>query len=1695
MWCGDWGQLPQELLRFISSDTQSDLFLQEAKSALYTLGNSEDWDSQAVRVACLGPYLFGSHFFNKVCEVWARACGICYDQSRLQDASITDEVRETILVLDTLAYHVSFSLIVCSPRDVRPFAINRLAERYQAFLMDFDKEGSYPKAVALVEPSDFFKFYRKKLRTSLKESQILGCFMIALKASIAHCNGNLNPALTYTETDGSKSDKASPGNELKKAGNKKFKEGLYEEAWALYTEAIAKMRLNHFLYSNRAQCSLYLRKYREVELDARRVTVLNPNFEKGYYKLAQSFEGQNQLAHAKQVLQYWIKRCELLVIDITPEVAEVYKRLSDTANKTRNGKPEPKSTPCTSEKEKPKAHVPDLVSDSDSEEGNPTSEATNSISQATLIGKASEDLVTGLYKPAFEVYKQVLSTEPKMPEMQLVLLKYATGYAAFQLGSLEDLKEAVKWFLDITTNHKEVVFPLAYYGLSMANIKMNRFLDALPHIEKGLTILEKGICFNEAVLWPGTRTKIINAEKLKLQKELEEMQAQCRNPPKPDATCCYKGCPMQRSIYYSDPDFKGFQQVHCHSKCLVQYHPACWKEHRDAENLTEKGFLGQVCPTPDCLDLIVKLETIEKDGSVGRQFVPSGHEKDGSAKQKKTKKEKKQEQRELKKRQRKCDMANTKQTSSEREDDAVSLVSNGCDSVGSTFHEEMTAATVDPLKGTTKGTKGAGHELSGKTEAAKNDTTVPPPLYDAQYLLKREDEEEEVVTESRPKKWKKKRTKTVLTLDLEPSCYLYSEYQERIAKLAEYRNIIEEYGDWKNFCQKKKEMIPELDPDQPFFIPETLRNDPAALEAVLQHYGGFRGMEDPISETVYQYLHEVIEARGPMPVDGEELRMEVDDFPDLTKALIERTGGLRSFLTASMRFFIVDDMVHTYRTWATCANGGPTSTSYLPQGDDDQSYPDEDECEDEEEEELEDKEYGEEEEVEADSPARSMATLSIPNIDSSLNPSAQCFDLVTYPIETTPAGASLGGGDQEEHHQMLSMDIQKAFSEQRNEVSTMGPDKKTKGAESAGREVVVQRLLAGLSSKQLGESLVVAVNTFKGPLSPKMLAKINKKLDFCWLRNKPSTRDYFVQVNMLCPNEKKEISELEYLGLKLENERLKEKLESALDSNVQLQKKHTLDCSQNKEKMDEVNHQLQTTKQTLKKVKIEMETELKKWQQERLKLKEEIKLLKSSRNETDVKGTLDKTITELAKLRSENEDLQENCQAFEEASDCALERARVAEVQILETALKWAKERFERSTKPARKALLELENLRAISRDPAYRADIASRKEQSNNYIMEWNQAFNEFEKSVKRHIEKVENGEPLANLPVLNLPLLKDFATAASAAIPPAAIPPAAIPSFHMAAPSFMSPPPPQPLLQLLSRPHQPQGHIPDALRYVRLPLQHVSVPQHPPGHLAQPAPSTVFRFAATAPPGAPLLPHPKAKHVAGGPPPGLSYPGMSRASPADLAESGGADGLLTQAAIIGPQPTVSSLEPQAEAETPQLKSEKLFAKLQAKYPDKTWDELKLALQQVYTEKGFKGRKIAEIIKDTSELLDGDSQVDSPGPIPRKPLKGCLKLMRATADGSGTSTDAPEAQQRQQQKTWSTPLPTVDGISRNWSGKDTQCSICLDDLDNRLKQMRTSCGHNFHEQCLLKWYATDHTCPNCRTHSLSDADFPSLGK
>ncbi|XP_075549708.1 uncharacterized protein LOC142583223 isoform X3 [Dermacentor variabilis] len=1715
MWCGDWSQLPQESLRFLTSSSQSSL--EDAKSLLYTLGTPDDGNNHLVRIACLGPYLFGSTFFSKECEIWARSSGIYYHPSKLVDSTISTEIREAILVLDTLAYHVSFVLVVCNVREYGHSNVAHMAEKHKGFLTDFDKETIYSNVRSMVESSDFFRLFRKKLTvSSLREEQILGCFMIALKVSLAHCNGALDTMLTYIKRDCEQNVEGSRADELKKCGNQKYKDKAYQEACEFYTKAIAEMRYNHFLYSNRALSALQLQKYKEVELDARRVVILSPNFEKGYFKMAQVYESLKQNSRAKKVIEYYTKRWNFLSLDFNREILDLHKRLTEAGEKTKNGKMDTtkNSQPATN-KQKAKPAVPDLVSDSDSSDEAAPQPTTQSKPPPTqqmppvgdkqtkdILKKSCDDLINGLYKVALQGFKTVLAQKQTLTELDVVLVEYAAGHALLGMGALEDLKNSVEYFLGIISNHKDIVFPLAYYGVTKALVKMNRFSEALPHIEKCLSILKKGIQFNENLLWPETKTKVDNAKRSQLQNAMEEMQALCRAPPKWDAMCCYEACPLQKAIYYSDPDFKGFQQLHCASKCLIQYHPACWREYRESCNLTEKGFLGEACPTPDCCGVVMKVEAIEKDGTVGKQFVHTQLLVETAPKQKKTKKEKKLEQREQKKQQRRATEPGTKQSANEREEDTTSGQSSVvCESSGAAVAEDV---PKEPSVERAKAPKAQPKAPSEPTPPPASENAEPAhPLHgDAPYVLKKdEDIDEDIHVDGRAKKWKKKRSKPVRVLELDAGDFLYSEYKERIKRLAEYKNAVEEHGDWRTFCLRQKEMIPELDPDAPFYIPEGLRNNEAALEAVLQHHGSICGADSAdVNETIYQLFEDLIESKGPISIHDKLLAEEVMAFPELARQTVTKAGGLQSFLLRSLRFTFDGDMVYTTAMRPRGANLYRPDEISLPE---DGSDEEEDECEEESDEDEESNE-GESnecdvsqyietmcqaEEAPAATPADTAGGDTSPNPSAALmqaistchlNPNAKAFE---PPLETLAAASQSGDMQQ----QNPSIGKKAAAAATRTD---------------AGREVVVQKLLVALPPKQLGESLVLAVNSFRGPLPSKTLATINGGLEHCKLSNRVVVQDFGVQVEQPIKYLEERDALLERCEeLSCENSRLKEKLESALDYSAQMARKHNVESNQNKEKMEDLKNELQTTKQSAKKFKLDVEVEIKKLQQERLKLKEENKLLKASRNDdVDVKETLNKTITEFGELKSKNEDLEETCRVLEEASDIALDRAKRAEIRVLETAHNWCLERFERAKRQAQKALQDAEGLKS-SLDPSGLAELSRKEKLAELYVLEWSKAYDQFKRKVQEHMHKVENGHALADLDVIDLPAKPDFEIVMPKT-PLLSLPkqPAHVPAYSLVpdiasaarpkVPSFQTPGP------IFSQPPgmmQPLASFPSAMSTL------TEVPTVAARAMPTTAATRTLLSAAA----------PKPAHAGVTPPPGLGPRFLAGAAPVSTASPGEAALFAgIQANTIPGLPGASRPAEKAPHEAPaqSQRSEKLMRRLMERYPSCSREDIQAALKRVHKAKSFKGLTIADIFKATSEVLDetfpqaraADTQAEEDHKVPAKTLpfaapqpnkpRLVLKAMRPSQTAMSQPQPPPPVQQ--QQKTWTSHHEP----QHSWNGRATQCSICLEDLNGLNREMRTSCGHCFHERCLQEWFKTDHTCPNCRAHTLSDKDFPTLG-
>lgn len=1786
MWCGDWHQLPQETVCLLKESEDCKLYLEEAHDLLYSLGNEDDENdmSRSVRVACLDPYLFGHSFFSKETEAWARSSGIY--SLKITDNDYSREVREIILVMDTLAYHISVLLILSSDsKHVMP--CSRLSEEHKVLLCQFDEETAYMRAASIIQPSSIYGIFRKKLRpTTLNEEQVLGCFVVALKAALAHSSGSLGHVLHHVLEEHKKDDKLNGVTKLKASGNQKFKEGCYADALRLYSEAIRKVRYNHLLYSNRAQCSLHLRNYCAAEMDARRTVILCPNFEKGYYKLVQVFESQRLWDQAKQVLHFYSRRCSIVNLNMSHHMCDLHKRVTEGSDKIKNGKPAKNS--CSAPvKEKIKNVVPDLMSESDSEEEvvPPAKEAKTRTDVIELVGdkcyeiiqKASQDLVEGLYRSAHHGYKQVLSAKTDLSEFELVVVKYAAGYACLQLGALRDLKEAVKLFVDIADTHKIVVFPLSYYGLARAHVKMNRYMEAVPYINKGLDIIKKGIYFDEAITWPGTKCKVETRDKASLKKGLEELQRVCKTPPKPDAICRGEDCPMQRNIYYTDPDFRGFQQLHCHSKCVIQYHPLCWKECKESTNLTEKGFLGTVCPTPDCKDIIIRVEIIEKDGTVGRHFVHSEYDRENVPKQKKTKKEKKLEQREMKKR-RRCETFNSHPLA-EKDDDHTSVVSASCESVGS-GHDDI-GGPVEMTK-----QEAPKHEAKSATQEGgekRSETSVPAD--DAPYVLKREDEEDPL-PDSKCKKYKekKKRNKGILSLDILPDVGLYAEYEERIARLAYEKNAVEECGSWGAFCEKQRERCPGLDPSRPFFIPEQLRDNEAALEAVLQHRSGFQDSVTTrdIRETIYQYLQEYLLNCGPLTVDDPILHMELENFPPVARVLVDEAGGLLNFLLQSMRFCVDGDLVYAYPHRLRDPGQSPVDAisffDYASVHDAAQHYSEETSSQEgdchsysfEEEEDCTLIQYHED--SDHDTTSSTLKAPVSPSVTPRLNPCTPNFSCPLGDRSTAPASPKVAS--------VVNM------METKENEPVVVKDNKDKSKNAA---IVVQNLLRTLSTQHLVDCVVTALNSFERNPSQEVLKQINRKLKFCKLRTTGGGVNCGLQVDLCDSFSKKEDLKEQYLALQKESARLKQQLDQALDAKCKLQRKFALDMAQAKEELDEVTAGLQESKESWKKSKLEMESEIKKLQQEKQKLKEakeEGKMDKGGRGAPDSSdsssGELVKVVAELTKERFEHQELQENFRAFQEAQDKAVERAKLAEVMFLKSAREWGKERFETATRKAEKTLQDLERIPIQpTSDFHFTAEVARGKRLAEDYIKEWSVAYRKFEQEVTNNIQKIEDGDSLDDLPVLHLPSKPEFTY-----VPPVL-------------------PHPTPYLTNGQGYQMPLVPHPPPLERIGMPPYVSCAPGFPPGvpihprfHMMPSQPTSGPALSSTSPPMA--VPDPsgaRPKTGAFGFPLGLKSKSLRASSTSSMnsmddvlpnaevselsgkiqlteeaprdggihvptsnssrlkcvtTSTGGGTGngglsdgenavatkVVSSAAAVKASTIVSAQRSLPEGDnklglpsavtdfkgtpdiqnaigasvepTPHLqhvdnnldprgqakgdRSERLLARLYAKFPDISQEDVVHCLKEVRNRRnGLSGLTITQIISLVTKIIEKEKKAPrsfSKLTANRNTLRSTLRPMRLPPEPStGRSGGAALHQPRG----WA--LTDSRETQGQRDGEDTQCSICLEELDGSHPQVTNLCGHTFHELCIQPWYQNDHTCPNCRAHSLPEKDFPTLGK
>ena len=240
----------------------------------------------------------------------------------------------------------------------------------------------------------------------------------------------------------------------------------------------------------------------------------------------------------------------------------------------------------------------------------------------------SKEKFSECLKIMYNKYDEFEFKKPLKNSDDVVVLKFLYARACTGLDTYEDIISGHKKLNEITDEHNEVKFPAVFLGFALVYQKLNRFSEALDYAKKGVEWFENNLPCS-TFSYPGLPADPIEETKKEfLRKTFHDLCRDLKNPPPPDDVCKYSDCLKtnksshilpSKNIYKSDPDFKPYYQVHCNAHCNVVYHECCWTEVKRLSTHilmgtkipSEKDFCGQICLTPDCGGIILKVQIID----------------------------------------------------------------------------------------------------------------------------------------------------------------------------------------------------------------------------------------------------------------------------------------------------------------------------------------------------------------------------------------------------------------------------------------------------------------------------------------------------------------------------------------------------------------------------------------------------------------------------------------------------------------------------------------------------------------------------------------------------------------------------------------------------------------------------------------------------------------------------------------------------------------------------------------------------------------------------------------------------------------------------------------------------------------------------------------------------------------------------
>ncbi|XP_064434968.1 E3 ubiquitin-protein ligase TTC3 isoform X4 [Mirounga angustirostris] len=104
----------------------------------------------------------------------------------------------------------------------------------------------------------------------------------------------------------------------------------------------------------------------------------------------------------------------------------------------------------------------------------------------------------------------------------------------------------------------------------------------------------------------------------------------------------------------------------------------------------------------------------------------------------------------------------------------------------------------------------------------------------------------------------------------------------------------------------------------PFVVPDHLRQDVEEFEAIYEQHGSEYVVRNKKlwdinpkqkCSTLYDYFSQLLEEHGPLDMSNKMFSEEYEFFPEETRQILEKAGGLKSFLLGCPRFVVIDNCI------------------------------------------------------------------------------------------------------------------------------------------------------------------------------------------------------------------------------------------------------------------------------------------------------------------------------------------------------------------------------------------------------------------------------------------------------------------------------------------------------------------------------------------------------------------------------------------------------------------------------------------------------------------------------------------------------------------------------------------------------------------------------------------------------------------